>query len=278
MNGQIRVRSELGKGTIFGIELPFEHATIQRIMPPKELSSNIKPPQISLTGSGDINLPPPSGKAIREPFGSYPPMDEALSGSSHQPSTAESPQAASAAIKSLSSTEASPPSFPFPSLEGDSSSPQQEFLAVLIAEDNPINARLLTRRLQKLGHEVEVAHDGQECHDYFTSKPNQVDVVLMDLQMPLVDGALSTRMIRNHEKQLEELRKMRPRVPIIAVSASLLEENRYDYIESGFDAWILKPIDFTRLEFMLQGVKTRYYRREALYMPGIWAKGGWFLP
>jgi CheY-like chemotaxis protein len=62
---------------------------------------------------------------------------------------------------------------------------RQEFLNVLIAEDNPINAKLLTKRLKKLGHEVEVSYDGQECHDYFAAKPHGVDVILMDLQVGL---------------------------------------------------------------------------------------------
>jgi len=54
-------------------------------------------------------------------------------------------------------------------------------------------------------------------------------------QMPLVDGASSTKMIRQYEKELvEELRRTRPRVPIIAVSASLTEDKRFDYVQSGY--------------------------------------------
>lgn len=52
--------------------------------------------------------------------------------------------------------------------------------------------------------------------------------------MPLVDGAMATRMIRQYEREHTELRKARKRVPIIAVSASLAEENRFDYIEAGY--------------------------------------------
>jgi hypothetical protein len=52
--------------------------------------------------------------------------------------------------------------------------------------------------------------------------------------MPLVDGDLSTRMIRHYEQELEELRKVRPRVPIIAVSASLTEDKYFRYVESGY--------------------------------------------
>lgn len=52
--------------------------------------------------------------------------------------------------------------------------------------------------------------------------------------MPLVDGIVSTQMIRKHEKELDELKKTRPRVPIIAVSASLIEAKRFDYVQSGY--------------------------------------------
>lgn len=52
--------------------------------------------------------------------------------------------------------------------------------------------------------------------------------------MPLVDGDLSTRMIRLYEQELDELRVARPRVPIIAVSASLTEDKRYNYVQSGY--------------------------------------------
>jgi hypothetical protein len=52
-------------------------------------------------------------------------------------------------------------------------------------------------------------------------------------QMPLVDGVLSTKMIRHYEKEVEELKRIRPRVPIIAVSASLTENSRFDYVETG---------------------------------------------
>jgi len=118
-----------------------------------------------------------------------------------------------------------------------------------------------------------------------------------DLQMPLVDGMMSTKMIRRFERELEELRKIRPRVPIIAVSASLSESKRFDYIQTGyvlssyhsssnvrmlmlfsrFDAWILKPIDFGRLDFILKGIKYSGLKREALYAPGNWEGGGWFV-
>jgi hypothetical protein len=57
--------------------------------------------------------------------------------------------------------------------------------------------------------------------------------------MPLVDGVLSTKMIRHYEKEVEELRRIRPRVPIIAVSASLTENSRFDYVQTGYVIYFL---------------------------------------
>lgn len=84
-------------------------------------------------------------------------------------------------------------------------------------------------------------------------------------------------MIRAFEKDDEEMRKTRQRVPIIAVSASLREQSRFDYIDYGFDGWILKPIDFGRLDILLRGINDPELKREVLYLPGHWERGGWFL-
>lgn len=83
------------------------------------------------------------------------------------------------------------------------------------------------------------------------------------LQMPLVDGALSTRMIRYHEKdqyenELQETQSERPRVPIIAVSASLYENSRFDYIQSGYVYSLLPRI----FEWMLTTIQIRWMDTE----------------
>jgi DNA-binding response OmpR family regulator len=67
------------------------------------------------------------------------------------------------------------------------------------------------------------------------------------------------------------------RMPIFAVSASLLEERRLGYLDLGFDGWIPKPIDFKRLEKLLEGTRDAKIRKEAEYAPGKWERGGWFL-
>lgn len=96
--------------------------------------------------------------------------------------------------------------------------------------------------------------------------------------MPLVDGHLATKMVRLLERSTEDPTRNRVRIPIIAVSASLLEECRFDYIECGFDGWLMKPVDFFRLDFLLRGIRDIDLRRRAQYTPGQWEQGGWFLP
>ncbi|KAF4618388.1 hypothetical protein G7Y89_g14916 [Cudoniella acicularis] len=271
-HGQIRVNSEPGKGTIFVLEIPFEHASpasIRRLssFPADHLSL---PRTLSDTSSPSISLPHHKGKALLEKG-----QGKTLGHSSGSPPENEhhanrNPGFPSSGFPSAGlsshSLESGGSKFPFPDMDSDPASTPRG-LSVLIAEDNPINVRLLTRRLLKLGHEVEIAYDGQECHDHFTSKPHKIDVILMDIQMPLVDGAEATKMIRKFEKDLQDLLLARPRVPIIAVSASLTEDNRFEYVQNGFDGWILKPIDFGRLDFLLQGIRDRQLRCEALYVP-----------
>lgn len=66
------------------------------------------------------------------------------------------------------------------------------------------------------------------------------------------------------------------RIPIIVVSASLSEQKVQEYIEIGFDGWILKPIDFMRLEAILVAIEDEQTREILLYGAGNWEKGGWF--
>jgi CheY-like chemotaxis protein len=66
------------------------------------------------------------------------------------------------------------------------------------------------------------------------------------------------------------------RIPIIAVSASLVERDKDVYVGAGFDGWILKPIDFRRLETLLAGAVEDEVRDKELYVAGEWERGGWF--
>lgn len=91
--------------------------------------------------------------------------------------------------------------------------------------------------------------------------------------MPIVDGSSATKLIREHEFQLS---LDNDRIPVFAVSASLVERDRQSYIDSGFDGWIMKPIDFQRVHMLLDGVSSFEERNSCIYQPGMWEKGGWF--
>ncbi|KAF4979568.1 hypothetical protein FZEAL_4272 [Fusarium zealandicum] len=158
---------------------------------------------------------------------------------------------------------------------------EQQHLQVLVAEDDPINMKILRKRLERLGHGVQHTVNGQDCATVYREKSTKFDVVLMDMQMPIVDGLTSTKMIRSMEAIGEHhghstLSASNHRVPIFAVSASLLEREKQKYIDAGFDGWILKPIDFKRLNTLLAGISDEEVRSTCLYEPGQWERGGWF--
>lgn len=99
--------------------------------------------------------------------------------------------------------------------------------------------------------------------------------------MPIVDGLTSTKMIRSFEKThpsdvLSSRASLNGRIPVIAVSASLIEKERQTYIDAGFDGWILKPISFPRLAEIMNGIVDPDTRRRNLYKSGQWERGGWF--
>ncbi|KAH8820778.1 hypothetical protein F5884DRAFT_59835 [Xylogone sp. PMI_703] len=159
--------------------------------------------------------------------------------------------------------------------------PHVDHLRVLVAEDDPINSKIIKKRLEKASKEVQLTVNGQECATAYGDNPEKFDVVLMDIQMPIVDGLTSTKMIRSFEKThptttLSPSATHNGRIPIFAVSASLAEKDRQMCIDCGFDGWILKPIDFNRLNTLMKGIMDEDIRQGALYVPGEWEKGGWF--
>ncbi len=78
-----------------------------------------------------------------------------------------------------------PTTYPFPDMNTPRVDSTKVVLSVLVAEDNPVNARVLQKRLEKSGHRVQVAVEGQSCHDLYKANPDDFDVVLMDLQVSI---------------------------------------------------------------------------------------------
>jgi CheY-like chemotaxis protein len=98
--------------------------------------------------------------------------------------------------------------------------------------------------------------------------------------MPLVDGPASTKLIRQFESTasppLSSQAQSRGRIPIIALSASLEEKNRNEYLQVGFDGWILKPMEIRRLNAFMGGIWDATVRKAYTYEDGMWESGGWF--
>lgn len=97
-----------------------------------------------------------------------------------------------------------------------------------------------------------------------------------------MDGGTSTARIRDLESLnnacgIPMKHRSNGRVPIFAVSASLVEERRGEYMDLGFDGWVLKPVDFDRLQVLMDGILHPDIRQGAAYQPGAWERGGWFL-
>jgi CheY-like chemotaxis protein/nitrogen-specific signal transduction histidine kinase len=113
---------------------------------------------------------------------------------------------------------------------------------VLVVEDNRVNQKVATRLLQKLGHEVETAVNGQEAVDMF--EPGKYLAILMDCQMPVMDGFEASRIIRSRENG--------SRTPVIAVTARALPEDEQLCRDAGMDGYLSKPIDLAILAEALQ--------------------------
>ena len=109
-------------------------------------------------------------------------------------------------------------------------------LRVLVAEDNAVNQRLIVRLLEKMGHVVVLANNGQEAVEAYESHP--FDLVLMDVQMPVMDGLAATGAIRQHEAQHSGGRRR----PIVALTAFAMRGDRERCLEAGMDEYLTKPI------------------------------------
>lgn len=115
-------------------------------------------------------------------------------------------------------------------------------LRILAVDDVPDNLELLQITLAAGQHHITLAHDGREAVAACASASSRFDVVLMDLQMPHMDGLEATRRIRQQEKS-----QQRSPVPIIALSASVLEQDRLNAHAAGMNGFASKPLEPTRL-------------------------------
>lgn len=117
-------------------------------------------------------------------------------------------------------------------------------LQVLLAEDNAVNRMLAVHVLKKVGHDVFVAENGHEAVESW--QENKPDVILMDMQMPSMDGLEATRIIRERELANTESASIKP-TPIIALTANAMPEDKERCLQAGMDDFLSKPFDAQNL-------------------------------
>ncbi len=112
---------------------------------------------------------------------------------------------------------------------------RQDKLFILLVEDNKINQKVATAILKKMNHSIVVANNGKEGVEAF--KKNRYDLILMDIQMPVMDGLSATAEIRQIEKE-----KGSQPIPIIALTAHAMKGDREKYLAAGMDDYMTKPV------------------------------------
>ena len=122
-----------------------------------------------------------------------------------------------------------------PPLPSEESAVRAPHLKLLLVEDNPINRKVAVRMLQNAGCTIDTAYDGRQALEAMARE--NYDVVLMDVQMPVMDGLTATREIRLHEQGTGR------HTPIIAMTAHALKGDRERCIEAGMDDYLSKPFD-----------------------------------
>jgi len=108
-------------------------------------------------------------------------------------------------------------------------------IRILVVEDNPVNQKVAQAMLRKMGLRADVVANGQEAINALQMIP--YDLVLMDCQMPEMDGLEATRVIR-----LEGSKALNPRIPIIAMTAATMQGDREKCIQAGMNDFIAKPV------------------------------------
>ena len=110
-------------------------------------------------------------------------------------------------------------------------------LKLLLVEDNEMNRDMLSRRLQRKGYSVVIAHDGEQGLSLASSE--MPDLILMDISLPVMDGCEVTRRLKANERTRH--------IPVIALTANALVTDRVKAINAGCDDYDTKPIELPRL-------------------------------
>jgi CheY-like chemotaxis protein/HPt (histidine-containing phosphotransfer) domain-containing protein len=128
---------------------------------------------------------------------------------------------------------------------------------ILLAEDNAVNQKVATRILEKKGNQVEIAQDGAQAVEIYLQQT--FDVILMDIQMPNLNGFEATAKIREMEKASGT------HIPIIAMTAHVMKGDRERCLEAGMDDYVSKPID---VKLLFQALERSVAGKEPVALRG----------
>jgi two-component system sensor histidine kinase/response regulator len=133
----------------------------------------------------------------------------------------------------------SPHDHPLPLITRHTVREAKRRLHILLAEDNPVNQKFAVRLLEKMGHIVSVAQNGTEVMKALEEQT--FHLILMDVQMPEIDGLQTTRLIRNQEKGTD------CHVPIVSMTAHAMRGDRERCLDAGMDGYVSKPVNAEEL-------------------------------
>ncbi len=134
-----------------------------------------------------------------------------------------------------------------PAADGSGSAAQSgSGITILLVEDGSTNQKFATAMLNRWGHKVEIANNGLEAVEILELKPDHFDLVLMDVLMPVMDGLQATAAIRERE------RKSGQHIPIVAITAQAMKEDRDKCLAAGMDDYLSKPIRRRELQQIIQ--------------------------
>ena len=123
---------------------------------------------------------------------------------------------------------------------------------ILLAEDNDLNAEIAMELLKEAGYSVERAGNGAVCVEMLKqAEPGYYDVILMDIQMPVMNGYRATETIRKLEDPA------RREIPILAMTANAFDEDRQKALAAGMDGFVAKPVHLARLQEALAGLQLK---------------------
>nr|WP_260261477.1 response regulator [Vibrio intestinalis] len=120
---------------------------------------------------------------------------------------------------------------------------------ILIVDDNGVNQKIASLHVSKTGYEFDLADDGQQALDMYVANPDRYALILMDCMMPVMDGFASTKAIRAHEQQ----NQIKQPIPIIALTASIVDDDIQHCFDAGMDDYVSKPF---KAEILREKIQT----------------------